>query len=99
MQPMTLEQVEKALSEVLGAPVVKYNRAQDSYILMNIFFKALGRIGPGTLLEKIRQQLPRARILKTWTNSGTGESHCGYECVEFRLEPISSSESQVLLQA
>ena len=98
MQSMTLEQVEEALSQVLGAPVVKYNRVQDSYILMNIFFKALGRIGPGRLLEKIRQQFPCARILKTWTNSGTGESHCGYECVEFRLEPSSSSGSRGIAQ-
>ena len=85
MSSLNTEDVEKALSLSMGAPVIKHNKSMDTFTLMNIFFKALGKMGSRNLLEKIKQGLPGAEILQTWTSKENAESHCGYECVEFRI--------------
>ena len=85
MPSISLEEVEKALYLPLGSAVVRYNRCLDTFTLINMFFKALGQVGAQALLVKIKQRLPGAEILNTWTNKESAESHCGYECVEFRI--------------
>lgn len=45
MSSMTLEEVEKALYQKMGAPMVIYNERQDTYILKRLFSGHLERSG------------------------------------------------------
>jgi hypothetical protein len=85
MASMTLEEVEKALYVPLGAPVVRYNESQDSFMLLSIFIQGLAMFGPAHLAERIKTHLPGAKILNTWT--WEAETNCCYgtQCVEFTV--------------
>ena len=83
MPSMNQQDVEKALDLRSGAPIVKYNRSSGTFTLMNIFFKTMGQVGIKTLSKRLKRQIPRAEILSAWTKNK--ESHCGFECVEFRV--------------
>ena len=85
MSNMTLQQVQNALHSTLRAPIIKYDESQDSFILMNLFFKALGNSGCQNMLHGLKKQLPKAEILNTWIAGKDEQSQCGYECVEFRV--------------
>jgi hypothetical protein len=85
MSSVKLETVRKALYLSLGAPTVKYNGSRESYIVMSVFFRALGKIGSDGLVKKIKGALPDAEVLNTWTTSSGEDSFCGREFVEFKL--------------
>ncbi len=85
MARLSVEEVKKAIYLPLGAPVIEYNENEDSFILMRLFFKALGHMESSGLCKRLKSYLPNAKIIKTWINTMDKDRMSGYECVEFKL--------------
>jgi hypothetical protein len=85
MASMTVEELEYVLKGSIKAPMIKYDKGNDSFVLMSIFFKALGKVGANTLVRLLKAALPGVRISRVWTSDAFEGSQSGYECVEFKV--------------